>query len=392
MKPFFYSTSLLLLLAMGCSQESSQELSAQASQHYNSGDYVHAVKALQAINEEHGETPENWQNIAVAAYQSKDYSYAARAAQSGLTLLSITGEASTSTTERKDALTEILAMAREAEGNLEEAVRLYYELTTAETKAIKLTAKSRLANLFLEQNKPDAALALLLSAQKNEASNATTNYNLAKLCNETFMLHREALDFYRMADHFLPTTVPQKKIVASEIARLTANSDQLRPKPPATGNISECKKAIADYEKAKRKGHFKSAESYAVKALKADPSNYQAAINLITFSKQQKNSAVALETYHHALLINPTDLDLRVKAAAYALEMKRYDEALTFLRPVLVANLPKYKASIYQMMTILVKQGKRDEARAWGEYYLMVAPETPERNRTFIKGLPTYTK
>lgn len=392
MKLSFTFTSLLLLLAMGCSQESAQELAQQATQQYNDGDYAHALETFQSINETHGETPETWQNIALAAYQSKDYSYAARAAQSGLNTLTITGESTTTTSERKEALTEILAMAREGEGNITEAVRLYYELTAAETQRIKISAKSRLAELFLKHEKPSAALALLLSAQKNDATHATTNYNLAKLCNEEFKLYSEALDFYRMADRFLPTTVQQKKIAASEIERLEANRGKLRPAPPATGNISECKKAIENYEKAKRGKRFKSAETYATKALEADPSSYQAAINLITIAKQNKNAAVALETYHHALLINPTDLDLRVKATAFAVEMKRYDDAVNFLQPVLVANLPKYKTSIYQMMTILVKQGKRDEARAWGEYYLMVSPETPERNRAFIKSLPIYTK
>lgn len=391
MKPFAFTT-LLLLLAMGCSPDSAQDLATQASQQYESSNYAQAVKTFQSINETHGETPDNWQNIAIAAYQSKDYSYAARAAQTGIHMIATSGENSPETIARRDALTEILAMAREEEGDTEEAVNLYYDLTKADTKAIRLSAKSRLANLFVKQDKPDAALALLLSALKEDASNAVTNYNLAKLCNETFKLYNEALDFYRMADRSLPDQLQQKKIAMSEILRLETNRDQLRPAPPAQGNVSACKKAIANYEKAKQGKRFKSAETYATKALEEDPSNYQAAINLITIAKQNKNNTVALETYHHALLINPTDLDLRVKAATFALSINLYNDAVTFLRPVLVANLPKYKTSIYQMMTILVKQGKRDAARAWGEYYLMVAPETPERNRAFIKGLPTYTK
>jgi Tfp pilus assembly protein PilF len=392
MKSLFYVTGLSLLLTMGCSPDSPVEMASKAEQHYQQGQYAQAVKSFQDLQKEHGATPENWQNIAVAALQSQDFSYAARAAQEGLHLLATSSEASETKVARQDALTEVLAMAREREGNLEEAIQLYYDLTYAQTKAVRISAKSRLANLFLEKEKEDAALAFLLSALKDDATSGLTNYNLAKLCTETLKLYSKGLDFYHMAQRMLPEAAAQKRIAAAEIARLEANPEELRPTPPEKGNATKCKKAMADYEKAKQGKRFKTAESFAKTALKEDPSNYQAAINLITIAKQNKQPTLALETYHHALLIQPNDLDLRVKAATFALEIKRYEDAMTFLRPVVVANVPKYRSSIYQMMTLLVKKNKRDAARAWGEYYLTVAPDTPERNRTFIKGLPTYVK
>jgi tetratricopeptide (TPR) repeat protein len=393
MKPLLYFVCLSMFLMMGCSSDSEEEMNAQALQHHKNGEYEKALTAFQSLQDEYGETPETWQNIAVTAYQGKDYAYAIRAVQNALNLISTTGDNSPATIERREALTEILAMARESEGDLEDATRLYYDLTNAQTTSIRVSAKSRLAQLFLNQGKSDAALAFLLSALKDDERNALTNYNLAKLCNETLKCYDKAYEFYRTAYEHLPDESRQKQIADAEIKRLELNRNDWYPMP-AKGNASKCKKAIESYEKAKRSKRFKTAENYAKQALDADPSSHLAAVNLITIAKQNKNVATAIKTYQHAFLIKPNDNDLRIKAEKYAFENKRYEDAIAFLRPVLITKPQQleYPAKIYQMMNLLVKQKKRDVARAWGEYYLTINPYAPEENRRFIKNLPMYTE
>lgn len=310
MKPLFYSMSLLLILATGCSQASQEEMNAQAKQQFDNKQYSQAIETYKKINDEHGETPETWQNIALTAYHAKDYAYAVNAADAGIRLIDSTGQATTMAYCR-ESLFEIRAMAHEGRGEIATAVNEYYALMGSTNKDIRIRAKSRLANLFLKNSKPDGALAFLLSALKDDISNATTNYNLAMLCNNTFELYGEALTFYHMANRSIPETAIQKKVIASEIKRIEDNR--------------------AQWAKSSKK------KNESIKAL------YKA---------------------------------------------QRYSDILDILRPAIVENAEsKY---IKNIMIVLKTQNKLDEARAWGEFYLMINPHLSDSERNEIKNFPPF--
>lgn len=361
--------------------ESPQEISITAEKHVAEGEYSKAIRAFEKLNELHGETVATWQNIALTSYQAQDYTHAKYATEQALRLLPQTPE----TTIERESLLELQGLIAEMAGAKDEAITLYYALLEAEDIVVRVRVKSRIARLYAENKLYDGALAFLLSALNDRAMDPTTCFNLGKLCmDEALNLRREALDYFSLAERLLPDNSNQKKEARSWMTRLEKNLERLRQVPPMEGNATLCERARAKYKTAVSRSRWSTAETHAKEAVKADPSNLDAVLDLAFISEKNKHYDEALKAYETALILRPTHTETRRKAATLAYKQKEYKKALEFLRPVLPAQ-PKQTLAIDQMMRILYDQKKIIDARAWGEYYLSLVRKDNEKYQTYRK-------
>ena len=91
---------------------------------------------------------------------------------------------------------------------------------------------SHLAKLYAKQENYDAALALLLTAQELNSTNAVTLYNLGMLCrHEAINLHHASLDNFRMAERLLPENSSKLKDAKNQVKRLEGYLTSLKQLP-----------------------------------------------------------------------------------------------------------------------------------------------------------------
>jgi len=373
-----FSLAAALALA-GCSPEAPERLAARAEAAYADGQWAKAISAYEQLAAQTGGDAITYCNLALAAWRAQDFDYARTCLAKALTFN--VGDA---TAERCRELQGILA---EESGDAPAAAKIYRELLQARDGALRLRVRSRLARLFADKNCLDGAFALLLGAANESPSDATTLYNLGKLClREPLNLRREALDWLGQAERQLPEGSPQRVNAHNFVGRLTDNLERLRQVPPAAGDAASAAESLKKSDKARHDRRWTSAETWAEKATAQDPSSFEAALALGQIRAQNNRKEQALKAYDAALVLQYRSTVARMEAASLAFGMKNYAKAAEYLRPALAVE-PKNTALARLMAKILYSQRRFAEARLWGEYYLSLAPEDA-KYRDWVKSLP----
>jgi tetratricopeptide (TPR) repeat protein len=380
MKPMFVVAASSLLLLAGCGQESPEVLSQRAEKAYGEAQYSKTITAYERLLTVNGESPITYNNLALAAYQAQDYSYAIKMAEKALSL--------GPDTETTDACYELLGMVAEKEKDYPRAATYYRKVLGSPNTALRVRVHSRLAKIYAEQTHYDAALALLLNAQEMNPMDATTLFNLGMLCkHEAVNLRQSALDWFRQAERMLPEGSDKRKEANNQVRRLDAYLTSLKQVPAVTGNASSCANFLKQMQSEVKRKNFKSAENLARKAMTADPSNYEAALELGRICKKNKRNKDALKAYDTAIALRPNAVDARYEAAQIAFDTKQYKTAADYLRPALVAN-PKSRAQADLMGRILFYQRQKINAKLWYERALRLTPNADEKYRSWVQQLP----
>ena len=380
MKPVMIAFASTLFLLTGCMQESPESLSQRAEKAYAEGNYSKAIAAYEQLLTVNGESPMTYNNLALAAFRTQDYSYAIKMAEKALAL--------GPETEVADVCYEILGMVAEGEKDYPRAATYYRKVLASPNVDLRVRVHSRLAKIYATQGHYDAALALLMSAQEMQPMNAVTLYNLGMLCkHEAVNLRQAALDNFRMAERLLPQDSTKLKDAKNQVSRLDAYLTSLKQLPAISGNAASCNSFLKQMRDAQKRKNFKTAESMARKATDADPSNYEAALELARLCKHNKRTKDAMKAYETAIALRPNSAAARMEAAKIAYDAKKYKDAADYLRPALVAN-PKSSDQAYLMGCILYAQSQKINAKIWFERYLRLAPNASETRRKFVKQLP----
>ncbi len=373
----------VVLVMAGCREASPEQLSLRAEKAYAAGEWPKAIAAYEQLLQRVGPNAMTHLNLALAAFRAQDLEYARMHTGKALEL-----EPSGVTAER---CRELQGMILEEEKVFAEAAKRYRGLLSAKDGDVRLRARNRLARLYANQDRHDSAFALLLAAANEQPMDATTCYNLGKLCyREQINLRRAALDMLRLAERLLPDGSRQQKDAANYVSRLEANLARLRQIPPAKGNATEAEKLLKQVADAKKKKRWKQAETLAEKATKADPSNFEAALELGRTCAKNSHHEAAMGAYDAALILRPNAVSAHAEAAQLAYKRKDYTRALAYLRPALVIE-PRNKALADLMARILYAQRRPADARIWGEYYLQLAKPSATAGaayRKWVESLP----
>jgi tetratricopeptide (TPR) repeat protein len=380
MKYVFFSLIPLFLLSAGCKPDSPETLAMRAEQNYAAGHYSKAIANYEAILNQTGESPITCYNLALAAFQTQDYSYTIKMLEKAI--------AAGAPTALADACYELLGLVAEREKDLARAATYYRKTLNSPDVDLRVRVLSRLANVYTKQEHYDAALALLLTAVELKPMNAVTLYNFGMLCrHEAVNLHHTALDSFRQAERLLPENSPKLKETKNQVKRLEGYLTSLKELPGISGNAAACEKALAEMRKAEKQKNYKSAERHARTASEADPSNHTAALELARLCTKNKNSANALKAYDTALATRPNLSEPRYEAAKLAYAAKKYKEAGDYLRPALVIS-PRNSNMADLMGRILYAQHQRTNAKQWFERYLRLNPKAADSYREWVQKLP----
>ncbi len=354
--------------------------SRQAERAYAEGDFPKAIRLYEKLLETDGETSITYMNLALSAYRAQDLAYAQRCGEKALALAMEPTQA--------DACRELLGMIAEENKDFAGAIKFYRGLLTSQDTILRTRIRSRLARIYASQNRMESAFALLLAAGNERIPDGVTLYNLGKLCiRDPFQLRSAAVDYFRQAERLLPADSKQLKDTKEMIARLEANLKRLQKLPPSTGDAKACATAINRSKEAQAKKRWSSAEKEAKKAMEADPSNFDAALEYARICVRNNKRSDAQKAFEAAIALRGSSVDARLEAAKLAYQTKRYEEALTLLRPALVLQ-PKNVALADTMMRLLAAQNRQADARAWGEYVLELNPQATPAYRAWVMKLP----
>ncbi len=368
------------VFVLGCGNDSAQAIAVKAEGAYKSGDYTKAVNLFEKVQNTNGESAVTHLNLGLSAYGAQDYEFARQCAERAKRLAT--------TAQDADLAQELLGLVAEARKDTAQAIQYYRTLKSATTPEVRVRVRSRLARLYVEKEMADGALALLLSAYSSQVPDGLTTYNLGKLCSQpAVQLRAAALDYFRQAERLLPEGSEQRRNAKDMIVRLEANLKRLQKLPPSAGNARTCDSELKKARTDKAAKRWRSAEQHAAKAMTADPSNVEAALEYAELCTRNNNTKSAKKAYDAALAIQPNSVDIRKKAAALALSTKRYEDALTILRPALVAN-PSDTNLVYSMAYALAGQKKYVEARVWGDYLLELNPKLDAAYHKWVQSLP----
>lgn len=381
MKYVLFALIPLFLLSLGCMPDTPEALAKHAEQAYHEGNYARAILTYEALLKKSGDAPIVCYSLALSAFQTQDYSYTIKMLEKAL--------ASGATTEITDRCYELLGMVAEREKDLDRAATYYRKVLNSPDTALRVRVLSHLAKIYAKQEHYDAALALLLTAQELNSTDAVTLYNLGMLCrHEAINLHHASLDNFRMAERLLPENAPKLKDAKNQVKRLEGYLTSLKQLPVIKGDATACEKALKQMQSEKKRKNYKSAERLARKASEADPSNYEAALELGRLCKQNKNFKDALKAYDTALAVRPNATTARFEAAQIAYQnAKKYKAAANYLRPALVAD-PRNSTYADLMGRILYSQQQKTNAKQWFERALRLMTKPTEQYRSWVNQLP----
>ena len=380
MKYAFFALMPLFLLSVGCMPDSPEALSLRAEQAYAEGNYSKAIATYEALLAKGGNAPITYYNLALAAFQTEDYTYSIKMLDKAI--------AAGATVEVADMCYELKGLVAEREKDFTRAAASYRKALNSPSMEIKVRVHSRLANVYMAQKHYDAALALLLNAVEISPMDAITLYNFGMLCrHEAVNLRQAALDSFRQAERLLPEGSAKMKDTKKQVMRLEGYLTSLKQVPAISGDKTACEKQLKLMRDAQKRKNYKTAESHARKATEADPSNYEAALELGRLCKQNKDKVAALKAYDAALTIRPNATAARYEAARIAYESQKYSAAANYLRPALVSD-PRNSAQADLMGRILYAQRQNVNAKLWFERYLRLAPNANNTYREWVQKLP----
>jgi tetratricopeptide (TPR) repeat protein len=248
-----------------------------------------------------------------------------------------------------------------------------------------------LAEAELQNN--DMARLHLLHAQRTCRKYAPTFYNLASLYRDVYNLREEALDNFELYRHLANKNNRYYGKAENNIKRLRLNIertqaekiDSMRRDPAAAARLLH----TGINEQSSRQ-YARATKAYR-DALAADPLAFNAAWGLAKVYNLQGKQAEALDAYKKAAEINPSHYDSHRQAATLAIQLKRYDDAEKVLNRMLARN-PFTPSSADLMARLRHAQKRLPEARAYGEFYLVLLPADDKSRPAYekwVKSLPS---
>jgi tetratricopeptide (TPR) repeat protein len=257
---------------------------------------------------------------------------------------------------------------------------LFTELlaATPQARARYLTA---LSNVERGAARYDLARVRLLQAIKSDWKYAPAHYNLARLYRDHFRLTDEAADEIELFLRMVNSSDPLKAEAAKMLEALRLTQKNTRTPPPAEHRDAE--KAAVRVKEGDRAGAARAwprAEKAYRDALAADPQCAPAALGLGQTLLSQSEYRQALDAFRQATVLNPGLADAFYQGALAALELKDLPEAGRLLNQA-AAKWPDRYGFFALLATLRSAENNPHGARAYGEYYLQLAPVGEQRKR-----------
>ncbi len=371
------------LFLSGCSGRSGADLQQQGTRQLQNGNHRAAARNLRRASSRIGNSASLYYNLGTAYYHLGKLDGAAEAFQSALEIDPDDAKACEFLgcvyLERQDwpaarnFLQQALALA-----SPDDMPRLLNSLFLAEKG----------------EDRTDLGLLRLLRARRLNWRHAPTLYNLASLYRDAYQMYEESLDLFEMYLRLAPDADPHRDKARESIKRLkTAIPDA----GEARRNLSDNRRTPAAAMSAFRAGEAhrqaqrwdRAATEYAA-ALERYPRFYEAAFNRGYVLSADGKWREAIKAYQRAGEIEPQRVDPLYMQAREAYTGQDYDEAARLLAWHAIPRWPNHAPNFELMAYVCHALGKYDDARAYGEHYVVLSPASAERQRfsEWLNALP----
>ncbi len=255
--------------------------------------------------------------------------------------------------------------------------------------ASQLTA---LSLVELGDGHPDLARLRLVQALKYERAHAPALYNLASLYRGRLHMPAEAIDYFEMYLHVAPPDDPHREKALESIKNLKVSGGAAVPLAAERAVRRDPVAAAAAFaagEQARASEKWPEAIAAYQRALAADPLHYTAAYNLGFACRSKGDHSAAIRAFQKAADIKPAAVEASFMLASVAFEYRNFPLASQTLDQTLV-RWPSYAPAYELMARIRYAQQRPAEARAYGEYYVQLAPPGASRDRfaQWVRTLP----
>lgn len=370
---FFFT--LALLSATGCG--SSRKAVEQGQEALKQGNYPLAIKQFERAARRITDDPALYYNLATARFHQGELDAAQEALNVVLRLAPDNRDAielaGTIALNRQD-----WPRAREFFGQagqgLPPKARLLTALSTAERGA----------------GHDDVARIRLLQALRIDRKYAPAYYDLACLYRDRYNLKEEALELFemylRLSTASTDTHVDKARTC---ITRLKLVLERNPPAPAQREPVPAAVRLIQEGDRYRTAQQWIKAEKAYRDALLADPRSFAAAYGIANSCRARGDKPAALKAFLKAIEIGPGNMDPFYQATTLAYELRNYAEAGR-LADKLLASWPSHAPSYALMASIRSAEGRPLDARAYGEYYVLIAPAGSQRERyaAWLNALP----
>ncbi|NLL83257.1 MAG: tetratricopeptide repeat protein [Lentisphaerae bacterium] len=249
---------------------------------------------------------------------------------------------------------------------------------------------SAIANVERGAMNPDLARVRLLQALKADWKYAPAHYNLAMLYNDHFDLIDEAIDELELFRRMANSNDPQLPRAVKTIDTLTKlRNARARATPAANRDTAASTTKTKDADRAAVSRQWTRAETLYRAALTDNPENANAAFGLGKTLLASRRKSEALTAFTLTTELNPNHADAYYQGAFTALELGKLPEAATLLHRA-AARWPERDSFFALLISLRSAEKNLAGARAYGEYYLEVAPPGEQRRKyeNWLKSLP----
>lgn len=275
-------------------------------------------------------------------------------------------------------------------GQFDDALRYYgqalqAQLSTAEARA---AVHNGIALVYSAQKNLPFCRLNLLQAQHTAPKYAPTYYNLGIFYSDAYKLYEEAKDQFKLFLVLAKVKDPKAEIAKNKITRLEAFIRRNAPKQPETPvDKAAFDKLIEAGSESQAAHDYPRAIHSFQEAIKKDPRSFTAQWGLAMACKHRGKNIEALEAFRAAAKLNPTHLECYANAATLGFLLKKYDVVEDALNTAL-AHRPHNTAMLKQTALLYSYQGRKEECRAYGRFYLSLLKKD-ESDPAFEKWLKT---
>jgi tetratricopeptide (TPR) repeat protein len=249
---------------------------------------------------------------------------------------------------------------------------------TPQDRARFLTA---LSNVERGATRYDLARVRLLQAVKADWKYAPAHYNLALLYRDHFNLIDEAADELELYRRMALSSDPWQAEAAKALEALQRTRKNSQTLPPAERRDADTAAArVKEGDRAAAVRSWPRAEKAYRDALAADPQCAAATLGLGQALLGRGEHQQALDAFRQATVLNPGYADAFYQGALAALELKDLPEAGRLLNRA-AAKWPNRYGFFALLATLRSAEDNPKGARAYGEYYLQLAPVGEQRKR-----------
>jgi tetratricopeptide (TPR) repeat protein len=358
--------ALALLSAAGCG--SSRKAVLQGQEALKQGNYKLAIKQFERATRRIADDPALYYNLATARFHQGELDAAQEAVDVALQLapdnrnaVELAGEIALN---RQNWPLARDLFTRAGQG-LPASARLLTALSTVERGA----------------GRDDVARVRLLQAMRTDRKYAPAYYDLASLYRDRYNLKEDALELFEM---YLRLTTGSTDVhiekAKNSITRLKMVLERTPPPPAQRAPAPAVARLLQEGDRLRTAQQWPKAEKAYRDALVADPACFAAAYGIANACRARGDKTAALKAFLKAIEIAPGNMDPFYQATMLAFELRNYAEAGR-LADKLLASWPSHAPSYALMASIRSAEGRPLDARAYGEYYVMVLPAGAQRDR-----------